>query len=309
MLQKYITANVTHSKKDYSFCCSKLETDKNISCLLLSDNYAQKDMNKNLCYLEFLLDDMIKAGIYSSRSSINRAIKNGTLKATLMIIYNSDLDTLYTADGWQTLYESNSLKDVLRYMTSVEYCYSVKEKMISRTEVYGDNSNCDIVERPISELVNDLDKNDVLSLDHDKVVKTYGLSRELGECYSLGETILDESSISGWEFHINPPLVETEKIYFQLYDLGRLETTMSSFACKCARISMLSPEYIHCSDCSKEEWLLNKKERDHLCDILTDDLWEKIKNEYCICASFYDKDIIDKIKSLPIPDYSKLPIK
>ena len=42
---------------------------------------------------------------------------------------------------------------------------------------------------------------------------------------------------------------------------------------------MLSPEYIHCEDCSKNEWTLNNEEKKHLCEIVNS-FWEILLTEY-----------------------------
>lgn len=305
MLQKYIVAEICNFKKDYKFRETNLQFDKNISSLLLTDDYVQKDIDHNTCFMYSVFESMIKSGIYSSISSILRAIKNGVLTADLIIVYTANLNHLYITDGWYMMKDSNSLKSMLKYMTSVQYSYSFKTKEIRRFELYGDPILGDDIERPICKLVNDLDKDDILSLDNDRVVNTYGLSRELGECYNIGTRIKLDKYVDDWEIHINPSLT-TENVYFQLYDFSRITEVIHSHSTKCARISLFSPQYIHCSDCSKEEWILTNDEKESLCRILTDNIWEKIKSEYCNRMMFASEDMINKIKSLPMPDYSRL---
>lgn len=306
MLQKYIVAEVSHRKKDYRFHETIMGYDKNISSLLLSDKYIKKDMEDNECYMYSLFESIINAGIYSSISSILRAIRNGVIEANLIIIYTTNLNSIHKTDGWYTMKDSNSLKKMLNCMTSVKYSYSFKTKVIERFEIYGDPILGDEINRPISALVNDLEKHDISALDSDRVVNTYGLSRELGEYYVNGNSILMNAHILPWEIHINPSLFENINPYFQLYDGFRVTSILSSSALKCARISLLSPDYVHCSDCSKEEWILTDEEKEILSKALTNEIWEKIKDNYCKSLLFADETVINKIRDLPIPDYSNL---
>lgn len=309
MLQKYIVAEINHNKKNYRFHDTILEYDMNISSLIMSDDYVKKDIDDHICHLYSLFHSMVNARIYSSMSSVIRAVKNGALEANLVIIYTSDLEKLSITDGWYTMKDSKSLKQMLNYMTSVQYSYSFKTKVINRYELYGDPILGDDIHRPISDLINDLDIIDISKLDSDKVINTYGLSRELGEFYNNGKIIVNDTRIIPWEIHINPPILKTDKLYFQLYNWSRLTSRLYSNSTKCARISMISSEYIHCSDCSKEEWILTSNEKETLCNALTNNVWEKLKDEYIKSLMFADNDIINKIKNLSMPDYSKLPCK
>lgn len=157
MLQKYIVAEVCHNKKNYRFHESIMEYDKNISSLLLDDDYVKKDIEDNLCHMYSLFQSMINAGIYSSMSSVLRAVKNEVIEANLVIIYTANLDSISVTNGWYIMKDSKSLKEMLNYMTSVQYSYSFKSKVISRYELYGDPILGDDICRPITDLINDID--------------------------------------------------------------------------------------------------------------------------------------------------------
>ena len=157
MLQKYIVAEINHRKKNYRFHETILEYDENISSLLLSDDYVEKDIKNNECHMHSLFQSMVNAGIYSSISSVLRAIRNGVLEANLVIIYTTDLNHISMTNGWYTMRNSKSLKEMLKYMTSVQYSYSFKTKIIDRFEIYGHPILGDDIRRPISDLINDLE--------------------------------------------------------------------------------------------------------------------------------------------------------
>lgn len=157
MLQKYIVAEISHRKKDYRFHETILEYDEDISSLLLSDDYVKKDITDNECHMYSLFQSMVNAGIYSSVSSILRAIRNGVLEANLVIVYTTDLNHISMTNGWYIMKDSKSLKEMLKYMTSVQYSYSFKTKIIDRFELYGNPILGDDIQRSLSELVNDLD--------------------------------------------------------------------------------------------------------------------------------------------------------
>lgn len=153
MLEKYIIAEVEHNKKGYSFHETYLSFDKEKSSIALEDNYVKKDIDDNICYLYSVFESMIKAGVYSSMSSIYRAIRNGILRAELLIIYISDLDKVSVTNGWYIMKDSNSLEEMLKYSSSVQYVYSMKDKSIRRYEIYGDPILGDDICRPISDLI------------------------------------------------------------------------------------------------------------------------------------------------------------
>lgn len=115
-------------------------------------------------------------------------------------------------------------------------------------------------------------------IDEDNIVQAFGLSKELTEYSEVEARVYNDHSEFKWAIHIYPPINRND-----------------------------NPEYIHCSDCSKEEWILNKKERDHLCEILTPKIWELLLFYYEEEMIGYDSRKIN-IANLKMPDYSKLPI-
>lgn len=145
------------------------------------------------------------------------------------------------------------------------------------------------------------------TIDDMDLVNLLGLSRELTE-YSQTEARVYNCDDNKWAIQINPPIERSDLIYFILYDHKFLCDIITNKT-KMARISMMTPEYIHCNDSSKEEWILTEEERDQLYEILTKDnnkIWEMIKSCYHDELQAYDERNLN-LSDLEIPDYSKLP--
>ncbi len=153
MLQKFIVAEVEHNKKDYMFHEAFLCYDKNRSSLILEDEYIKRDIDNNICYLYSVLNNMINAGLYSSEYSAKRAVKKGILRAELSIIYMTNIDKV-GADYHYKENECKTLEDLDKFCSGVQYVYSMKDKSISRYELYGDPILGDDINRPLSDLIN-----------------------------------------------------------------------------------------------------------------------------------------------------------
>ena len=151
MLEKYIVAEVTNKKKDYLFHQTFLEFDKDRSSLILEDDYVKKDIDDNICYLYDTLNNMVKAGIYSSLSSAKRAIKNNVLEARLNIIYITNLEKINRAHI--NIYETKSLQEVDKYCSAVQYEYSLNNDSVIRYEIYGHAILGDFIERDLLDLI------------------------------------------------------------------------------------------------------------------------------------------------------------
>lgn len=134
--------------------------------------------------------------------------------------------------------------------------------------------------------------------------KKIGISEELTENYEVEARIYNDDEYD-WAIHIHPPTEREDIIYFKIYNNNKSGTIAQFASDKCARISMLSPEYIKCSDCSKSEWILNKEEKDHLCKI-TNLFWKTLLNDYENELYSYDGNRRPEILGLQMPDYTKL---
>jgi len=131
-----------------------------------------------------------------------------------------------------------------------------------------------------------------------------GISEELTEDYEVEARIYNDEKYD-WAIHIHPPVARKDIVYFKIYN-NNTKGSIAQFASdKCARISMLSPEYIHCEDCSKNEWTLNNEEKEHLCEIVNS-FWEILLTEYENELYSYDGKRRPEILKLQIPDYTKL---
>jgi hypothetical protein len=107
---------------------------------------------------------------------------------------------------------------------------------------------------------------------------------------------------------VNMPVRRHDLFYFKVFDADLFEAT------KCARISLLEPKYIRCSD--NPEWFLNEKEKKELMEILTSksNTNHRITNWQFMLYSYqsqlewagYEDDI--DISNLQIPDYMKLEV-
>ena len=145
--------------------------------------------------------------------------------------------------------------------------------------------------------------------DDEEFIYELGISKELGE-HSLFEAPVcfigdcTGNSHDNEIIYIHPP-VNKDKIYFQIYD----DIDISK-AKRLARISMTKPEYIHCNDCSKEEWILSEDEKDKFIPIIQSK-WECIKRIFAKEVKYepsYER-CVDWILGLPMPDYTQLPTK
>ena len=152
MIQKYIVAEVEHNKKNYIFHETFLKFDKDKSSLIIEDDYVSKDIDRYICYLYSVLRNMANAGLYSSIYSAERAVKNGILRANLVIIYMTDIEKAATRFHYKEN-ECKSLKDLDKYCSAIQYVYDMKDKSIERYEIYGDPLTGDDICRPISNLI------------------------------------------------------------------------------------------------------------------------------------------------------------
>ena len=135
----------------------------------------------------------------------------------------------------------------------------------------------------------------------------YFISKELTETYNVNAFGVDYAR-SGNKMCIfmNPPVGRYDLFYMKVFDNDLFNAT------KVARISLLKPEYIHCSD--NPEWILNEQEKQDLIDILQSNTifdhlnnWELILFHYQSQLEFAGYDISKiQLESLPMPDYSKL---
>ena len=152
MIKKIIIAEVAHNKKGYLFREISLSSDKIKSSLIISDKYVEQDMENNICCIYSVFKNMVKANIYSSVKSIERAIKNEVLNAELHIFYINDINKAalnpYIAEDLTV-----SLHDLDVYCSGIQYTYSMKDKSITRYELYGDLLLGNTKERQLSELI------------------------------------------------------------------------------------------------------------------------------------------------------------
>ena len=152
--------------------------------------------------------------------------------------------------------------------------------------------------------------------DDMELVESLGLSRELTEFSWTECRILNDHEYM-WAIQLHPPIERDDVMYFKIYNNATPGIVPMFNSTKCARISLLSPEYIHCSDCSKEEWILNEDEKNHLCKILDDFYWRVLVMQYQDQLEAYDGRQLnlysfcdDKIiTNIPKPNYMLLPNK
>ena len=140
--------------------------------------------------------------------------------------------------------------------------------------------------------------------DDDKLIHDLGISKELGEHSQIEDRVLNIcDSIHDWCIQLHPSLKANNKnFYFKIYN--RRDMTSAT---KVARISMTSPEYIHCNDCSKEEWILSEEEKKYYIPEIQKH-WECIKLAYVNMGEYegFNQSELDCISNLPIPDYTQL---
>lgn len=101
---------------------------------------------------------------------------------------------------------------------------------------------------------------------------------------------------------INPPDPDYGKLYMRVAN-GPFPDPLKGFT-KYSRISLTEPKYIHCSDDSTPEWILNDNEKKILMEILAPE-WNNLLHYY----KTQTEAIIGKsinIEGLPMPDYTKL---
>ena len=139
-------------------------------------------------------------------------------------------------------------------------------------------------------------------------MKVFGLSVELTER-------IDADAVAGmykkdgynWALWTYPPTERDDLKYFIAYpDCATGEYPMFTNK-RCARISILAPEYIKCSDCTKEEWILTHEEKKRLCEYLNEgNNWKRLQALYEDALEGFSGKIVH-VKGLPIPDYMQLP--
>ena len=97
---------------------------------------------------------------------------------------------------------------------------------------------------------------------------------------------------------ITPPRPESNLRYIRVATNGTEEHIKSS------RISLLAPEYIHCSDDPTPEWILNDKEKLMLMEVLREN-WDMMVKQYEFqTEAIYCQAV--SIRDLTMPDYTQL---
>lgn len=75
-----------------------------------------------------------------------------------------------------------------------------------------------------------------------------------------------------------------DNIYFCIYEKFDLNGNCCPWTSdRCARISILSPKYIHCNNCDLPDWILSKDQIDYLIKLLSDQdfrIWKNILYQY-----------------------------
>lgn len=148
-----------------------------------------------------------------------------------------------------------------------------------------------------------------------KDMNAFGLSMEL---YEHIETLSltgrpSPSTIPEWSISSCVNICGEIRPYMLIYHIPNMENDGYHpyiHADKIARISMIKPEYIMCSDSSKGNWILNHKEKIILCDLFNSDkkLWSCLIGcmENCrlgFSGEEFDLSYLERIK---IPDYMQL---
>ena len=136
--------------------------------------------------------------------------------------------------------------------------------------------------------------------DDMQLIHDLEISKELGEHSQIEARVVDSGNDGNFRYTIYVhPSENCKLVYFQIYD------DINIFdAKKIARISMLNPEYIHCSDCSKEEWILSEEEKRALIPIIQYN-WENILFDFKDNRWSFE----DEFAWIPMPDYTQLPTK
>lgn len=134
--------------------------------------------------------------------------------------------------------------------------------------------------------------------DDMQLVHDLGISKELGEHSQIEARVVDSGDDNNdfkYTIYVHPS-ENDQLIYFQIYD------NIDIFDAKrIARISMLNPEYIHCNDCSKEEWILSDDEKKTLIPIIKNN-WENILFDFKDNRWSFE----DEFTLIPMPDYTQL---
>lgn len=132
----------------------------------------------------------------------------------------------------------------------------------------------------------------------------YFISRELTE-HSL-INIFGSWQNENMYIMASPPVMRHDLFYIKVFNSDDLFT-----ATKVARISLLKPEYIHCSD--NPEWILNDDEKRQLIEILSAEVnnqmshWELLLLDYEAEIEFAEYDIASlNMTKWKMPDYTKL---
>lgn len=145
--------------------------------------------------------------------------------------------------------------------------------------------------------------------DDNILVKELGISKQLMEHSQIESPFwINDKNLDNIKVYIHPPIKDTGLVYFKLYGEINPGEHYIWTAKKCARISMLNPEYIRCTDCSMDDWILSYNEREYLCNLLTDDIWNSLLYTYYNEVEYMYKNP-ERILYLQMPDYSKLPVK
>ena len=102
---------------------------------------------------------------------------------------------------------------------------------------------------------------------------------------------------------ITPPDPDYGGLYMRVANGGFQSEYRKGFT-KYSRISLTEPKYIHCSDDSTPEWILNDNEKKILMETLAPK-WDYLLDFYeDQSIGMYGKTI--HVKGLPMPDYTKL---
>lgn len=132
----------------------------------------------------------------------------------------------------------------------------------------------------------------------------YGLSDRLGEKWDIDARIFNDPE-TGWCIHLFPSTNNPDMGYFIVYPYGYFDDI---FNCnKMARISVFEPSYIICSDSTKNNWIMNAEEKMKLMNMLTDDVWREILNQYKFQLEVWDNFSCNLPEYISMPDYTKLP--
>lgn len=129
------------------------------------------------------------------------------------------------------------------------------------------------------------------------------LSEELTEHPDIGCTVHNERNKYNWCIRVNPPIERNDIIYFCIYEKDNINERCCPWtADRCARISMISPYYINCSDSGLPNWILSDDQISYLVELLTRDnyrIWNNILYQYKFQLNSWDGREISLDISLP----------